>query len=59
VIKITECVRFEVFAAVIMKNAIIRDVMLCGFCMNRRFSGIYHLHHQGDKNRQARNIASN
>jgi hypothetical protein len=34
--------------------------MLCGSCKNRYFGGMYHLHHQGDKNQWARNnIESN
>jgi hypothetical protein len=32
-------VRFEVFAAVNMKNAVFWDVTLCGSCKNRRFGG--------------------
>jgi hypothetical protein len=32
-------VRFEVFTAVTMKNAIFWDVMSCGSCKNRRFGG--------------------
>jgi hypothetical protein len=36
------------------------DVIPCGSCRNRRFWGTYHLHHEGDKNWQARsNISSN
>jgi hypothetical protein len=34
------------------------DVRLHGSCKNRHFGGTYHLHHQGDKNRQARNNVS-
>jgi hypothetical protein len=45
------CVRFEVFTAVTMKNAVFWDVTPCGSCKNRRFRGTQHLHHQGDKNR--------
>jgi hypothetical protein len=33
-----------------MKNVVFWDVTLCGFCMNRRFGGMYRLHHQDDKN---------
>jgi hypothetical protein len=44
----------------VKKNAVFWVVMLCGSCKNQRFGGTYHLHHQGDKNRQARNnISSN
>jgi hypothetical protein len=32
-------VRFEIFTAATMKNAIIWDVMPCGSCKNRRFGG--------------------
>jgi hypothetical protein len=38
-----------------MKNAVFRDVTPCGSCKYSRFEGIY-LHHQGDKNWQARNV---
>jgi hypothetical protein len=38
-----------------MKNAVFFDVTPYGSCKNRRFGGAYRLHHQGDKNRQARN----
>jgi hypothetical protein len=31
--------RFEVFTAVTMKNAVLWDVTQCGSCMNRRFGG--------------------
>jgi hypothetical protein len=40
-------VRFEAFTAVTMKNAVIWDVTLCRFCVNRRFGGTYRLHLQG------------
>jgi hypothetical protein len=32
-------VRFEVFTAVTMKNAVFWNVTLCGSCNNRRFGG--------------------
>jgi hypothetical protein len=51
-------VRFEVFTAVTVKNAIFWDVPLCGSCKKRCFGGTYRPHHQGDKNRRARNNAS-
>jgi hypothetical protein len=41
------CVRFEVFTAVTMKNAIFWDVALCRACVNQRFGGTYCLHLQG------------
>jgi hypothetical protein len=34
-----ENVRFEVFAAVTMKNGVFWYVTLCGSCKNRRFGG--------------------
>jgi hypothetical protein len=33
------CVRFEVFTAVTMKNAVFLDATPCGSCMNGRFGG--------------------
>jgi hypothetical protein len=47
----SEFVRFEVFTAVTMKNAVFLDVTPCGSCKNQRFSGTWRLLHQGDKNR--------
>jgi hypothetical protein len=38
-----------------MNNTVFWVVTLCGSCMNRRFGGTYRLHHQGEKNQQARN----
>jgi hypothetical protein len=45
-IKFTTChagtsnyVRFEVFTAMTMKNAVFWDVTPCGSCKNRRFGG--------------------
>jgi hypothetical protein len=32
-------VRFELFTAVTMKNAVFWDVKLCGYCKDRRFGG--------------------
>jgi hypothetical protein len=34
-------VRFEVFTAVIMKNAVFWDVTLCASCKSRRFGGTF------------------
>jgi hypothetical protein len=42
-------VRFEVFTAVTMKNAVFWDVVPCRSCVNRRFGGRYCLHFQGRK----------
>jgi hypothetical protein len=44
--------RFEVFTAVTMKNAIFLDVAPCRSCMNRCFGGTYRLHLQGRKIRE-------
>jgi hypothetical protein len=43
----TNIVRFEVFTAVTMKNAVFWDVAPCRSCVNRRFGGTYRLHLQG------------
>jgi hypothetical protein len=52
---VSQCyVRFEGFTVVAMKNAVFRDVTKVGYCENRRFEAMYFLHHQGNKNRQAR-----
>jgi hypothetical protein len=32
----SDCVTFEVFTAVTMKNAVFWDVAPCGYCLNRR-----------------------
>jgi hypothetical protein len=45
-----ENVRFEVFTAVCMKNAVFWDVTPCASCKNRRIGGTLRLHHQGGKN---------
>jgi hypothetical protein len=34
-----DCVRFEVFTAVAMKDGVFWDVTPCGSCKNRRFGG--------------------
>jgi hypothetical protein len=53
-------VRFEIFTTVTMKNAVFRNVMQIGSCINLCFGGRYRLHHQGDKNQGARkDISSN
>jgi hypothetical protein len=41
-----------------MKNVVLLDVTPCGSCKKQRFGGMYHLHHEGDKNRRARNNVS-
>jgi hypothetical protein len=43
--------------AVTTKNVVFWDVTPCGYSNNRRFRGTYRRHHQGDKNRQARNVS--
>jgi hypothetical protein len=45
--------------AITIKNAVFWDVTLRGSCKHQHFGGMYHLHLQGDKNRQDRNISSN
>jgi hypothetical protein len=60
-------VRFEVFTAVTMKNAVFWDVTPCGSCKNRPFGGTYL--HQDETNQRAhpddggdailRNVCSN
>jgi hypothetical protein len=40
------CVRFEIFTAVTMKNAVFWDVALCRSCVNRRLGETYRLHLQ-------------
>jgi hypothetical protein len=49
-------VRFEVFMAMTVKNAVFWDVTLCGSCEKQRFGGTCRLRHQGEKNQQARNV---
>jgi hypothetical protein len=39
-------VRFDVFTAVTMKNAVFWDAAPCRYCVNRRFGGMYRLHLQ-------------
>jgi hypothetical protein len=51
-------VRFEVFTAATMKNAVFLDVMPRCSCDSRRFGGKYCFNHQGDKNGLARNSVS-
>jgi hypothetical protein len=45
-------VKFEVYMAVTMKNAVFWDVVPCRFCVNRRFGGTYRLHLQVRKIRE-------
>jgi hypothetical protein len=45
-------VRFEVFMAVTMKNAVFWNVAPCRSCVNRRFGGMYRIHLQGRKIRE-------
>jgi hypothetical protein len=51
-------VRFDVFTAVNMKNAVLLDVAPCGSCKNRRFGGTCLLYHKDEKNLRARNNVS-
>jgi hypothetical protein len=48
-------VRFEVFTAMTIKNAVFWDVEPCKYFVNRRFGGTYSLHLQGIKNPRALN----
>jgi hypothetical protein len=48
-------VRFEVFTAVTMKNAVFWDVAPCRYFVNRRFGGTYCLHFQCIRNSRAMN----
>jgi hypothetical protein len=45
-------VRFKIFIAVTMKNAVFWYVAACSSCLNRRFGGTYRLHLQGGKIRE-------
>jgi hypothetical protein len=45
-------VRFEVFTAVTVKNAVFWYVAPCRSCVERRFGGTYRLHLQGRKIRE-------
>jgi hypothetical protein len=40
-----------------MKNTVFWDMVPCGSFKNRYFGGKYHLHHQGEKNHQVRNVS--
>jgi hypothetical protein len=51
-------VRFEVFTAVIRKNAVFCDVALCRSCANRRFGGTQRLNLRGRKIREQGTIVS-
>jgi hypothetical protein len=42
-----------------LKNAVFWNMMPCGSCKMQHFRGAFHLHHQGRKIQQARNISSN
>jgi hypothetical protein len=55
---IIKAIRMGELGMLAVKNAIFWDVTPCGSCKNRRFGGTYRLHHQGDKNRRARNVSS-
>jgi hypothetical protein len=45
--------RFDVFTAVTVKNAIFLDVTLCGSCNNLCFGRKKRLHHEGDVGRSS------
>jgi hypothetical protein len=50
--QLRDCIRFEAFTGVTMKNVVFWDVALCSSCFNRRFGGTYHLHLQGRRIRE-------
>jgi hypothetical protein len=51
-------IKFYVFTAVIMKNAVFWELTTCGYCKNRRFGGMHSLYLQGEQNQRARNNIS-
>jgi hypothetical protein len=51
-VKLTQASRISLGTATNLKIGVFRDVTPCGSCKNGRFGGTYHVHHQGDKNRQ-------
>jgi hypothetical protein len=51
-LKLGKYVRFEIFIAVTMKNAVFWDVVPCKSSVNRRFGGTYRLHLKGRKIRE-------
>jgi hypothetical protein len=55
---VLDSVRFDVFTLGTTKNVVLWDVTEDGSSMGRRFGGTCRLHHQGDKNRLARNNVS-
>jgi hypothetical protein len=48
-------VKFEIFTAMTMKNAVFWDVALCRSCVNRRFGGTYCFYLQDRKVNQVNN----
>jgi hypothetical protein len=42
-----------------MNNADVWNITPCSSCENRSFRERYHLYHEGDKNRRARNVNNN
>jgi hypothetical protein len=52
-------IRFEVFTAVTMKNAVFWDETPCDSCKNGRFGGTQRLKHQAEKNQRSRNNVNN
>jgi hypothetical protein len=53
--RIWKNVRFDVFTAVTVKNAVFWDVAPCRYFVNRRFGGTYRLHLEGIRNPRAMN----
>jgi hypothetical protein len=56
--KLRGTVRFETFMAMNKKTAVFWDVTPRGSCRNRCFGGMCDFHHQGDKDKRARNKVS-
>jgi hypothetical protein len=44
--------RFEVFTAVTMKNAVFCDMAPCSYCVNRRLGGTYRLHFRAEEKKK-------
>jgi hypothetical protein len=47
-----ENIRFEVFTAVTMKNAVFWVVAPYRYCINQSFGGMYHIHLQGRRKKK-------
>jgi hypothetical protein len=49
----------ELEISVTLRGTVFWDMTPCGSYKNRHFGGTHHFHHQGGKNRRARNVSSN